>query len=51
MVASKEAYVVELWDLSGKEGGWNPHFLRPFSDWERVAGEVHRYNSREEGLS
>ena len=34
LVASKEAWVAKVWDASGEEGGWNPPFFRPFSDWE-----------------
>ena len=34
LAASKEAWLVELWDSSGEEGGWSPRFSRPFNDWE-----------------
>ena len=34
LVASKEAWLVDLWDSSGEEGGWSPRFSRPFNDWE-----------------
>ena len=34
LVASKEAWVVEVWDASGEEGSWNPCLSRPFNDWE-----------------
>ena len=34
LAESKEAWVVDVWHSSGEEGGWNPHLLRPFSDWE-----------------
>ena len=26
--------MAKVWDASGEEGGWNPPFFRPFSDWE-----------------
>ena len=32
LVGSKEAWVAELLDSSGGEGGWNP--LTPFNNWE-----------------
>ena len=25
---------MELWDSTGKEGGWSPRFSRLFNDWE-----------------
>ncbi|RVW57036.1 hypothetical protein CK203_070491 [Vitis vinifera] len=31
---SKDAWVADYWDPMGEEGGWTPHFLRPFNDWE-----------------
>ncbi|RVW96810.1 hypothetical protein CK203_026027 [Vitis vinifera] len=34
LVTSKEAWVVEVWDASGEEGGWNPRFSRPFNEWQ-----------------
>ena len=34
LVAFKEERVATLWDASGEEEGWNPHFSRPFNDWE-----------------
>ena len=34
LVASKEAWLVELWDSMGEEGSWNPKFSRPFNDQE-----------------
>ena len=34
VAAFKEAWLVELWDSSGEEGGWSPRFSRPFNDWE-----------------
>ena len=34
LAAFKEEWVVEVWDASREEGGWNPHFSRPFNDWE-----------------
>ena len=33
-MAFKEEWVATLWDASGEEEGWNPHFSRPFNDWE-----------------
>ena len=34
LVTSKEAWVVEVWDATGEDGGWNPRFSRRFNDWE-----------------
>ena len=34
LAANKEALVVDLWDSSREEGGWIPHFIRSFNDWE-----------------
>ena len=34
LVTSKEAWVVEVWDATGEDGGSNPRFSRPFNDWE-----------------
>ena len=34
LAASKKAWLVELWDSTGEEGGWNPRFSRPFNVWE-----------------
>ena len=31
---SKEAWVVEVWNLEGEGGGWTPWFSRPFNDQE-----------------
>ena len=28
------ALVADFWDLVGEEGGWSPHFVRSFNDWE-----------------
>ena len=32
LVASKEAWVVEVWDSSREKGGWNPRFSGSFYD-------------------
>ena len=34
LAASKKAWLVELWDSTGEEGGWSPRFSKPFNDWE-----------------
>ncbi|RVW94296.1 putative ribonuclease H protein [Vitis vinifera] len=34
LAVSKDAKVADCWDSMGEVGGWNPHFLRPFNDWE-----------------
>ena len=34
LAAFKEACLMELWDSTGKEGGWSPRFSRLFNDWE-----------------
>ena len=34
LVTSKEAWVVEVWDATGEDGGSNPHFSRRLNDWE-----------------
>ncbi|RVW63007.1 hypothetical protein CK203_059285 [Vitis vinifera] len=34
LVTSKEAWVAEVWDATGEDGGWNPRFSRRFNDWE-----------------
>ncbi|RVW27814.1 putative mitochondrial protein [Vitis vinifera] len=34
LVTSKEAWVAEVWDATGEDGGSNPRFSRPFNDWE-----------------
>ena len=31
---SKGAKVVEMWEIEGEAGAWNPRFLRSFNDWE-----------------
>ena len=33
LVIRKDAFIREVWDTSN-EGGWTPHFSRPFNDWE-----------------
>ena len=32
--SSKEAWVVDVWNLEGDGGGWTPLFSRAFNDWE-----------------
>ncbi|RVX04771.1 hypothetical protein CK203_024954 [Vitis vinifera] len=49
LVASKEAWVVEVWDPSGEEGSWNPCLSRPFNDWEMEI--VERFLSPYKGRS
>lgn len=34
LAASKETWVVEIWDSTGEEGDWNPWFSKPFNDWQ-----------------
>ena len=34
LVASKEAWVADVWDDMGQGGHWNRHFIRPLNDWE-----------------
>ena len=34
LAKNKEALVADLWDSAREEGGWTPHFIRSFSDWE-----------------
>ena len=34
LAESRKAWVVEMWDSLGDEGGLNPCLLRPFNDWE-----------------
>ena len=34
LAGSKDAWVADYWDPMGEEGGWTPHFVRPFNDWE-----------------
>ena len=34
LAESKEVWVAEVWDSSSEVGGWNPHFSKPFNDWE-----------------
>ncbi|RVW28984.1 DNA-repair protein XRCC1 [Vitis vinifera] len=34
LAGSKDAWVADYWNPMGEEGGWTPHFLRPFNDWE-----------------
>ena len=34
LTASKEAWLVKLWNSSKEEGVWSPRFSRPFNDWE-----------------
>ena len=41
LATSKEAWVAEVWDTLGEDGGWNPCFSRPFNDWEM--GMVERF--------
>lgn len=43
IVASKEGYVVEIWDHFTKVGGWDPRFLRSFS--YQVLGLVYGFIS------
>ena len=31
---SNGARVQEVLERSGEAGSWNPHFVRPFNDWE-----------------
>ena len=31
---SKEAWVLDVWNLDGDGGGWTPLFSRAFNDWE-----------------
>ena len=47
LVGSKDARVADYWDPMGEEGGWTPHFLRPFNDWE--VEEVERFLSSIQG--
>ncbi|RVX12474.1 hypothetical protein CK203_011493 [Vitis vinifera] len=44
---SKDAWVADYWDPMGEKGGWTPHFLRPFNDWE--VEEVERFLSSIQG--
>ncbi|RVX16452.1 hypothetical protein CK203_005912 [Vitis vinifera] len=46
-----EAWLVELWDLSGEEGVWSPKFSRPFNDWRWRSGEITIDNLRKEAQS
>ena len=41
LAVSKEVWLVELWDSSGKEEVWSPRFSWPFNDWE--VEEVERF--------
>ena len=34
LATSKEAWLVELWDSTGEEGGWSLRFSSLFNDWE-----------------
>ncbi|KAL6332308.1 hypothetical protein AAG906_004871 [Vitis piasezkii] len=43
LVTSKEAWVAEVWDATGEDGGWNPRFSRPFNDWEMEMEMVERF--------
>ena len=41
MVVHKEASMVDVWDSSRDVGGWSPHFIIMFNDWELE--EVERF--------
>ncbi|RVW93340.1 putative ribonuclease H protein [Vitis vinifera] len=47
LAGSKDVWVADYWDPMGEEGGWTPHFLRPFNDWE--VEEVERLLSSIQG--
>ena len=32
LAGSTDVWVADSWDPMGEEGGWTPHFLRPFND-------------------
>ena len=34
VVAHKDVVIKEMWSPNVGGGCWNPHFLRPFNDWE-----------------
>ena len=34
VVAHKDVVIKEMWSLDERGGCWNPHFLRPFNNWE-----------------
>ena len=34
VVAQKDVVIKKMWSPDEGGGCWNPHFLRPFNDWE-----------------
>ena len=52
LAAFKEEWVVDVWDASREEGGWNPHFSRSFmiGSWRWWRDSLSPYKGRRRTL-